>query len=809
MANGQLTQVFRRLRRLVTGAGGDATDQQLLERYAAGRDEEAFAALVRRHGPMVHGVCRRILGNCHDADDAFQATFLVLARKASTVVWRASVGNWLHGVAYRTAHKLRVQSARRARHEQRAAALGNEHTNEHPEARELRQVLDEELVRLPERFRMPLLLCCLQDQTIDEAAQQLGCSFATVKGRVQRGREMLSQRLQRRGVALSAGVLAAVVSDGVGAAVPPLLVSLTVKSITVGPVSEPVAVLGKGVLQAMFREKLVRLGVVVVVVGLIGAGVGLPLYRAWAARPAAVALAPNADEPARQLPAEVRGQKVLAVFSREAKPRDDEVKAPLQKAGAQIVQQLPDDGQPGALRLLLDTGGKDPAQVLAGLPRFTGAIVFQDAQYSRGLAPDNPPAGQRKGQVPAAYAIAPASMPQQMPAILERLNKLPGVKAEHIPSEGKGVGYVKLTPRDGKTTLLEVFLRTRGDFNFVDPAAAAAKEGKPSEPAEKDGLSVVVTPTRAVFAPTEPVLLRLAYKNTSDRTFKLFRPAGDYAWKFVIVDAQSKVSKEVNNNSRGLGFGEESATLKSGETVTVLMERRSFLAPAGSTDGLGKLPVGKYRVDAHIGFLEKPNAGLGDPFGGAKKDYWFGNITTRPAEFEVAEDKPVGARSSEPAVKDGLSVVVRLPQGTICQGDALRLQVIYTNVGKEALTLKGADYLWNREIQLTDGRLAQPWSLRPLFLCNTTDSVTRLEPGKSFEAELTLEPRSKTYRYEFVNPMPLATRQERKTPVLSAGRYRLTVGLQLPAGDDGRAWAGKITSQPVELEVADPPEEQK
>ena len=140
---------------------------------------------------MVLGVCRRVLGQDSDADDAFQATFLVLARKAGRAFWGESIGNWLYGVAYRTANKLRLQGVRRSHHENAAACQRASVTIEDATVRELRQVLDAELSRLPERFRMPLLLCCLQDRTIDEAARQLDWSCTTVKGRLQRGRELL------------------------------------------------------------------------------------------------------------------------------------------------------------------------------------------------------------------------------------------------------------------------------------------------------------------------------------------------------------------------------------------------------------------------------------------------------------------------------------------------------------------------------------------------------------------------------------------------------------------------------------------
>lgn len=301
MPAGQLGNAIRRLRRLLAGPDGAGTDRELLQRYAADRDEEAFAALVRRHGPMVLGVCRRVLGRAGDADDAFQVTFLVLARKAGSVFWHESVANWLYGVAYRTAQKARVGAARRQRHEQAAGASPAEPMPENPEARELRQVLDEELQQLPAQLRMPLLLCCLQDMTVDEAAQHLGWTFNMVKGRLQRGREMLSRRLQRRGIELSAGVLGTVVTVGAVRAVPAAQVAATAHAAATGSVSGSGAVLLQAVVRTLFWEKAMRSAIVLGVVALVGALGWWTVHAAIGdpgAAPENTATTPSADLPA-------------------------------------------------------------------------------------------------------------------------------------------------------------------------------------------------------------------------------------------------------------------------------------------------------------------------------------------------------------------------------------------------------------------------------------------------------------------------------------------------------------------------------
>ncbi|MGH7225175.1 MAG: RNA polymerase sigma factor, partial [Gemmataceae bacterium] len=165
-------------------------DEQLLERFARRREEAAFAALVRRHGSMVLGVCRRVLRHSHDAEDAFQATFLVLANKAQGLKNPELLANWLYGVAYRTALHARNRSARHDRREREAAAMSVPGNDADSSAQELSRILDEELSRLPEKYRTPLVLCYLQGKTNEEAARLLGWPAGSMSHRLARGREL-------------------------------------------------------------------------------------------------------------------------------------------------------------------------------------------------------------------------------------------------------------------------------------------------------------------------------------------------------------------------------------------------------------------------------------------------------------------------------------------------------------------------------------------------------------------------------------------------------------------------------------------
>jgi RNA polymerase sigma factor (sigma-70 family) len=213
-------------------APDEPTDRELLEKFIAGQDDAAFAALMRRHGAMVLSVCRRVLGHQQDAEDACQATFLVLARKAGSVRWKDCVGNWLHGTAYRIANNARVARARQRAKEQASVAKGKR--DEKPAScGALSVTLDEELQHLSEKYRAPVVLCYLEGQSQSVAAARLGISEGTLKRRLASARQYLSQRLASRGVRLTGALLALGLADGFSrAALPPTLTTATLKMAT-------------------------------------------------------------------------------------------------------------------------------------------------------------------------------------------------------------------------------------------------------------------------------------------------------------------------------------------------------------------------------------------------------------------------------------------------------------------------------------------------------------------------------------------------------------------------------------------------
>lgn len=266
------------------------SDAHLLECFLDRRDEAAFEALVRRHGPMVLGVCRRILGHSQEVDDAFQCTVLVFVQKAASIRSRASLGGWLYSVAYRTA--LQARAARARRREQETPMVDVPQAEPEPAWPDLLARLDRELSRLPEKYRVPVVLCDLEGRSRREAAHQLRLPEGTLSSRLAMARKLLARRLTPHGPLVSAGALAAALTRTASAAVPGRLLRLTVHTslqvvagtALTGVVSAPVVSLTEGVLRVMLLSKLKGL-VLLVVMAVLGTGVVGLRYHAGAAEP--------------------------------------------------------------------------------------------------------------------------------------------------------------------------------------------------------------------------------------------------------------------------------------------------------------------------------------------------------------------------------------------------------------------------------------------------------------------------------------------------------------------------------------------
>ena len=281
MARGQGSLILRYVHGLVgRSVAGAHSDRQLLESFASLRDEAAFAALVERHGALVWGVCRRVLGRDQDAEDAFQATFLVLARKAGSVRWRQEIANWLYAVAVRVAHRARSRAQKQRCLESEAVAVAKANEVPDSDSFELIEMVDEEVSRLPEKYRKPVVLCCLEGKTYAEASRLLGWPEGTTSARLSRARHLLRRRLTRRGLALSGAAAAILTGTGsAAAAVPAGFAEITARAAPLfaahQAISGPAVTLAEGILEAMFLTRLKITVVVLLTLGVLGAGLGL------------------------------------------------------------------------------------------------------------------------------------------------------------------------------------------------------------------------------------------------------------------------------------------------------------------------------------------------------------------------------------------------------------------------------------------------------------------------------------------------------------------------------------------------------
>jgi RNA polymerase sigma factor (sigma-70 family) len=343
MAASSRHPLLQYLRRLSSGMVGDAAldDAQLLERFLTSRDESAFTTLVQRYGAMVWGLCVRQLGQTPEAEDAFQATFLVLVRKAASLHGPQALGPWLYGVAYRTASKVRVQRAQRAARE---TPLTEQIAEERPEPMwsDVWPILDEEINRLPTKYRLPVLLCYVQGLSSEEAAQRLGCAKGTVFSRLSRARDLLRRRLIRRGVDVSAGALAAVLTENaVLRAAPPLaLREITIRTSLLfaagtarQTLSAPLAALVAGVVRSMILNKVKFVGIVVLALGIVGAGTGFFGYRTDAEPP------PSKPSPPAANPDHGRVEAQAPALAKAEVAPQPSVNLPAQNNGASRLRE--------------------------------------------------------------------------------------------------------------------------------------------------------------------------------------------------------------------------------------------------------------------------------------------------------------------------------------------------------------------------------------------------------------------------------------------------------------------------------------
>lgn len=368
MVTRQTNEVIEQLRRAVLlpdGAG--LTDEQLLKNYLHRRDEAALAVLVCRHAPMVWGVCRRVLSNLHDAEDAFQATFLVLVRRAASIAVPGLLANWLYGVAHQTALKARTTTAKRRTREKQVTEMPEQAVTEQLRNSDLQPLLDQELRGLPDKYRVAIVLCDLEGNTRKEAAGQLGVPEGTLAARLTRGREMLGKRLARRGVVLSGGSLAAALEQEAAASGPTVLVTSTIKTASLfavgqaaeaGAISVTVAALTEGVLKTMGLNKFKI--VALALLALLVLGVGLAMASLLNQTPPEQKPPARTEEQVVQKPGDAQG--VWRITKVDIK--DGEIREQFEKLGKVIIKG-------NKATLVLDLMGLDPDKKEIWIADFT------------------------------------------------------------------------------------------------------------------------------------------------------------------------------------------------------------------------------------------------------------------------------------------------------------------------------------------------------------------------------------------------------------------------------------------------------
>jgi RNA polymerase sigma factor (sigma-70 family) len=324
MAANQMSAVIRHLHKAMLVQ--EVPDGQLLESFVSRREAAALETLVRRHGPMVWNVCRRVVHNHQDAEDAFQATFLVFVRKAASIVPRELVGNWLYGVAHQTALKTRATAAKRRTREKQVTEMPETAKFDKDDWTDLAPVLDQELTQLPDKYRAVIVLCVLEGKTRSEAARQLCWPEGTVAGRLARARTALAKRLTQRGVVLSGGLLAAMLSQqAASACLQAAVMTTTIKTAALAAAGQAaataipakVAALTEGVVKAMFLSQLKKVTAIVAMLWMAVCGGGLLTYHIASAQQ--YKFGP-------ELPADGAGDDLAACFVPDRRPmlRDPE-----------------------------------------------------------------------------------------------------------------------------------------------------------------------------------------------------------------------------------------------------------------------------------------------------------------------------------------------------------------------------------------------------------------------------------------------------------------------------------------------------
>ena len=826
MANSPLGTVLSRLRTILEPANAEATDRELLRRFVAGcdqaafgeeaprvamlgtnasilaSDQAAFGELVRRHGPMVLGVCRRLLGDAHAAEDAFQAVFLVLVRRARAVPWRESLGGWLHGTARRVALRAKARAGRGFDAGRAPAPSASPDPSEEAAARELRRVLDQELQGLPAKYRAPLVLCDMEGKTHEQAARELGWPKGSLAKRLNGAREQLRARLVRRGVTLSAGALAVFTANEVTAA-PSAALAAAAMLAAEGGASTTATALAQGVIQAMWFTKVKTAAVLLLALAVAGTLAGLGAYRAWGAR--AAAPAPEA----KPSPA----------------PAEDKMVMPIDKA---VVYNV-GFAQAGEAFLTLSEGAAAvadrPEDVKANVQLFLSAV---EENRKRVLSV---PAGPRL----ALLAVGPPLDFGDVVAAVGLTRRGGKLDLEMAYTSGRAEGKefrrnvpwrplvqvpVDLAP--GRYQLTVTWQARKalpaGDAWNVPPTVSTCEfavtggDRRESKAVRANGAEFTAFITARLPAPprdgARDVEIGLRIANVSDHPV-MFNRMDTVALSLTAPDGKAREWRYERLRSRQV----PPVQLDAGKDVTIPFNGRLTWSDDGKTMRLGGtddsaghwwfdgLLPGKYLLTA-----DYENTAAADSALPVRGPYWRGKVQAEPVAFEILEapnaSKPVRVEGLEFTALAPARVAVP-PAGQTADVD-LGLRIV--NVSDKPIALEVNDVL--------NPRLVAPNGKEPLKPDVGRDGSPRprppvtLAPGDSW----TWRPEARLQWTTDRAALQLCGPDGRGVPgfwcfgTLHAGKYGLIVGYSnsVAKQDDVAVWVGKAMTEPVDFEIAGP-----
>jgi RNA polymerase sigma factor (sigma-70 family) len=811
MPEGQLGAVFRHIRRLIgTGTVVDLTDSQLLDRFSAARDEAAFAALLQRHGPLVLNCCRRVLGNAHDADDAFQATFLVLARKAGSIRQGELLANWLYGVAYRIASKVKCTASRRQAHERQVVDMPQLETASPAQWEELRPLLDQELSRLPAKYRMPIILRYLQGKTNEEAAREMGCPAGTLSWRLSRALDILRQRLARRGITLASGLLGTLVAENAASAtMPAALATDTLQHsvrFAVGQTASGAVIvaLAEGALNAMFLTKLKIAASVLLTLTVLSAGASWFTWNMLGqGSPTALAVplpeANKASEPKRQDGRSISDPVTVneADFQLETDavwrlPRDY-MKAQRQFGPYNIPLALRITNQSKAARQFIPWRGDVVLMAADGTPlkSICGARL-------RTRPPPNPTTLENGKELVASE----------------------GVRLLYGGTEGLTLNWIDITGgpwfvdnlKPGK---YRVSLRYKFDAIKADQWSGEVQT-KPVDIEIKESLAQAVngleltlsadkteTVMKADGSNAEPVKLKLTFTNVGEKEFEVPIPLWFCSMRSDLTrtDNQEIPTKPLPQNGLpDLGRANSLARLKPGEVFSIEQPFPSGYSPFAEY----LLKPGLYRLK--ITYDSKRYDRYNDPNLVQKPipaNCWAGTLTTNELVLKV---KPAGDADAGKPV-NGLKLTlsadrtetVMKPIGT--NAEPVKLKLTFTNVSEKPIKLNT-----HALFALSRLRLEVTGPDAGSVLKVIEEGVERVFRGLIADDIITLKPGENWSVKEVAFPGRIETLARTDYTFLKPGDYRIRwvyapdpMHLKDPLAAD--SWTGTLTSNELVLKV--------